>query len=385
MARCYLQTLLFFSGVVPLAWCFEHQSLDPTHPKTTRENRNRILLQEDQNASWIGCKQEGWSVTWEDTFDGSIDDDWSYQMYDAWQYGFSSWGNEEQQFYTKDNVRVENGTLRIDAAYEPSSESLWDLCWAECYARCEKVGKGIGQVDHEYCMEGCGVPRCQGVKDRGISSGRVYTKESFVPSAATGHNVIRVEARIKLPVGLGLWPAFWMLPVGPDGDAAPGTGVYGVWPSSGEIDIMESVNNMQRLTGTIWYGDPYPNGKFSAVSTPMPEAQDEEGYRVFGVEWSLGQIRWYVDGEYYGQRRVGLLGPTRVSSDEWYTTAPWGGTNAPFDQPFYILINLAVGGVLPDAEHGAPISLSELQGTLQQGPKTLQVDWVRVCGNKDKS
>ena len=321
-------------------------------------------------------------MAWQDSFDdGSIEDDWSYQMYDAWQYGFPSWGNEEQQFYRKDNVRVENGTLKIDAAYEPNSESLWDLCWAECYARCEQVGKGIGQVDHEYCMQGCGVPRCQGVRDRGISSGRVYTKNAaFVPSGGT---VIRVEAKMKLPTGLGLWPAFWMLPVAPDEDAAPGTGIYGNWPASGEIDIMESVNNMSKLSGTIHYGAPYPNGTFSAVSVPMPKAKGKDGYRVFGLEWSSGQIRWYVDGEYFGDRRVGRLGPTRLSSDEWFTTAPWGGTNAPFDQPFYILINLAVGGVLPDAEHGAPISLSELQGTLQQSSKTLQVDWVRVCENND--
>eukprot|EP00890_Picochlorum_soloecismus_P006051 jgi/Picsp_1/6447/NSC_03794-R1_glucan endo- -beta-d-glucosidase len=369
-----LQTL-FFSGFVSLAWCFDH--LDPTHPKASKDYK-RLLLQDKHDASWIGCKQEGWSVAWEDTFDGSIDDNWSYQMYDAWQYGFASWGNEEQQFYTRESVRVENGTLKIDAAYEPNSESLWDLCWAECYARCDKVGKGIGHVDHEYCMQGCGVPRCQGVKNRGISSGRVYTKNAaFVPSAATGGNEIRVEARMKLPVGLGLWPAFWMLPVGPDGDSAPGTGVYGEWPASGEIDVFESVNDMSTLSGTIHYGAPYPNGTFSAVAVAMPKPKDVDGYRVFGVEWSLGQIRWYVDGEYYGDRRVGSLGPTRLSSDEWYTTAPWGGSNAPFDQPFYILINLAVGGVFPDAEHGAPIPLSELQGILQQSPKTLQVDWVR--------
>ena len=156
----------------------------------------------------------------------------------------------------------------------------------------------------------------------------------------------RIEARIKLPSTPGIWPAFWML---------PSNSPYGGWAAGGEIDIMESVNYADEIHGTIHYGGQWPNNTFSGGerNTGIDYSAD---FHVYTVEWTPQFLRWYLDGvPYY----------TRVASN-WFTTAAPSDPNAPFDVPFHLLLNVAVGGNWP----GYPNEDSIF-------PQTLQVDWVR--------
>lgn len=232
------------------------------------------------------------------------------------------------------------------------------------------------------CMDGCGSTgnRCNNVRSVGISSGRVYTaSERFQPTVE--YPVLRVEAEIRIPAGLGLWGAFWMLPWSEYlGDVAPGEGIYGPWPASGEIDVMETTNEMDFVNGSIHFGGPLDEGlhKMIVSSTPLDPPATE--YHVFGVEWHFGLIRWYVDGVYYGHA-TSQYGPQCVSDRQWFTTADWGSEHKPFDQPFYPLLNFAVGGYYPEQAAGRPISVEELQETLKT-PKVMEVNYIKVCGFK---
>jgi beta-glucanase (GH16 family) len=151
----------------------------------------------------------------------------------------------------------------------------------------------------------------------------------------------RVEARIKVTEGQGLWPAFWML-----GADFPEIG----WPASGEIDIMENIGREPRSTHGTVHGPEYHGigGLGMRYIFPEPMAQD---FHVFGIEWEPEVIHWTVNGEIF------------------HTMTPeslWGGTWV-FDHDFFMLINVAVGGRLG----GDPDNTTVF-------PQTMLVDWVRV-------
>lgn len=151
----------------------------------------------------------------------------------------------------------------------------------------------------------------------------------------------RIEASIKLPFGQGMWPAFWMLPT---------DNVYGGWPQSGEIDIMEFVGFEPDVThGTIHYGDPWPNNSNSGGSTAVPGAS--ASFHTYAIEWEQNEIRWYVDGVHF---------LTRTPAD--VIPHPWR-----FDQRFHIILNLAIGGNWP----GPPDATTVF-------PQVYEIDWVRV-------
>ena len=131
---------------------------------------------------------------------------------------------------------------------------------------------------------------------------------------------------------------------------------YGGWAASGEIDVMEAVNlggsGGNTVHGTLHYGGEWPNNVYSGDSYVVAtDAQTE--FHTYAVEWDATEMRWYVDDVLY-----------QVQS-AWYSTN--GSYPAPFDQPFYILFNVAVGGNFPGAPNG---------GTAF--PVTMEVDWVRV-------
>ena len=136
------------------------------------------------------------------------------------------------------------------------------------------------------------------------------------------------EARVKVPEGQGFLPAFWMMPTDEN--------LYGQWPRCGEIDIMEVLgNNTDTSYGTIHYGNPHSE---SQGSYTLDEGSFSEEYHVFDVEWEPGKISWYVDGKLIH------------TEDNWYSATEGQGEityPAPFDQPFYIILNLAVGGNWP--------------------------------------
>ncbi|MBR2810882.1 MAG: carbohydrate binding domain-containing protein, partial [Solobacterium sp.] len=132
------------------------------------------------------------------------------------------------------------------------------------------------------------------------------------------------EARAKVPAGKGYLPAFWMMPTVESR--------YGQWPRCGEIDIMEVMGQETNLAyGTIHYGNPHAQNQ----GTYVTDGDYSEEYHTYAVEWLPGKIAWYIDGVKY------------YETSDWYSTTEGKGTvtyPAPFDQPFYIILNLAIGG-----------------------------------------
>lgn len=179
----------------------------------------------------------------------------------------------------------------------------------------------------------------RGGKD--YTSARINTRDRFA------FRYGRIEAHIRLPGGQGLWPAFWLLPQ---------DNVYGTWAASGEIDVMEAINlgasGGNFVHGTIHYGGQWPNNVFTGDQY-MVSTNATTDFHNYVLEWDETEMRWYVDDMLYAVQNA------------WGTTsAPFP---APFDQPFYILLNVAVGGNWP----GSPDV-----GTIF--PVTMEVDYVRV-------
>lgn len=157
----------------------------------------------------------------------------------------------------------------------------------------------------------------------------------------------RMEARIKVPSTTGIWPAFWMLPT---------NSPYGGWAASGEIDIMESVNIATTIYGSIHFGGSWPNNTH-LTCTRSNGTNYSQNFHVYAIDWTPTYIRWYIDGIAYCTR----------GSNQWYSTAAPGDDNAPFDQPFHFLLNVAVGGNFPGNPNGSSVF-----------PQVMEVDWVRV-------
>ncbi len=157
------------------------------------------------------------------------------------------------------------------------------------------------------------------------------------------------EARVKVPKGQGYLPAFWLM--------ATDETVYGQWPRCGEIDIMEVMGqSTDTLHGTIHYGNPHNQSQGTYVSKDSDFSED---FHTFAVEWEPGKISWYVDGQLYH------------TEDQWHSTTEGLGTltyPAPFDQPFYIILNLAVGG----SWVGYPDETTDFANA------TYEIDYVRV-------
>ncbi|MBP3339967.1 MAG: glycoside hydrolase family 16 protein [Lachnospiraceae bacterium] len=246
-----------------------------------------------------------WKLVWSDEFDGdSLDES-------KWMYRLGSTYNDEQQYYKKDNVSVSDGTLKITAKSEETN----------------------------------GYP---------YTSGRISTGGNGTALFATKYG--RIEAKIKLPKGTGLWPAFWMMPK---------DNVYGSWPLSGEIDIMEARGRLTgEVNGGIHFGQSGSNKNSLSDTYTFADGSDITDYHVYAIEWSENEIVWFVDdNEFY-----------RTSN--WYTMNDEGVVAeypAPFDQEFYIILNLAVGGTYDNYKEP---SESEL-------PATMEVDYVRVYHDVD--
>lgn len=170
---------------------------------------------------------------------------------------------------------------------------------------------------------------------RGYSSARLLTKGRF--SQTYG----KFEARIKLARGQGIWPAFWMLAESFDNIG---------WPECGEIDIIESVGPIaQTVYGTL-HGPGYSGGHAAQGSYPVRQSL-ADGFHVYAVEWEPDEIRWLFDGICYS-----TVTKQDVAPNAW-----------PFDAPFYMVLNLAVGGDWPGSPDATTIF-----------PQRLVVDYVRV-------
>lgn len=157
------------------------------------------------------------------------------------------------------------------------------------------------------------------------------------------------EASIKMPKGQGFLPAFWMMPTDEN--------LYGQWPRCGEIDIAEVLgSDTGTAYGTIHYGNPH---KESQGSYTLSEGDFAEEFHTYACEWNPGEIKWYVDGNLIH------------TANDWYSATEGLGEitfPAPFDQPYYIIFNLAVGGNWP----GNPDESTDIAGA------TYEIDYVRV-------
>ncbi|MCB9337070.1 MAG: glycoside hydrolase family 16 protein [Lewinellaceae bacterium] len=238
------------------------------------------------------------NLTFEDNFDtdGPIDAaSWNYDLGDGTANGLpAGWGNNESQYYTDrpENIKVEGGMLHITARQESFQ-------------------------------------------------GAAYTSARITTKGKIQQRYGRFEARMQLPWGQGIWPAFWLL----------GSNIDEVsWPQCGEIDIMEYRGQApSTLVGTV-HGPGYSGGQAVSKEYVLPSDRFDTGFHIFGIEWGPEYINFYVDDVLYNQ-----LTPEDVPG-EWV-----------YDQPFYILLNLAVGGNFV----GPPNANTAF-------PQTMLVDYVRV-------
>jgi beta-glucanase (GH16 family) len=217
-----------------------------------------------------------YSLVWSDEFDEATIDasKWNFET------GGGGWGNAEQEYYQAKNATIANGNLVITVKQES-------------------------------------------VGGQNYTSARMTTQNKETPTYG------RIEARIKMPVGQGLWPAFWML----------GNNINSVsWPTCGEIDIMEHINQDSLIHGSLhWNGG----------NTSQPTTSTPSNYHVYAVEWDANEVRFYVDSTKYDTEQTSAV--------------------PAFQLPFFIILNVAAGGNWP----GQTIDNSKL-------PISMYVDYVRV-------
>nr|WP_082126371.1 glycoside hydrolase family 16 protein [Aurantiacibacter marinus] len=270
-----------------------------------------------------------WELVWADEFDApSIDPTRWNLVADCW-----GGGNREQQCYTvrAENVSVANGVLMLTAREESFTGDAWTAHMKPSQANPDEQ------------------------RTQPFTSGKITTKR--LASWQYG----RSEMRARLPHGQGTWPAFWMLPENDD---------FGGWPLSGEIDIFEAVNHgvecancepggEQSVLGTLHYGNRFPGNVHRSREIAYPGVLDGE-FHTYGVIWEEGRFTWLVDHEPFGT----------IAAPEWFTAAS-NETNAPFNRPFHLILNFAVGGNWPESAGLGGISTNGF-------PKIMEVDWVRV-------
>jgi len=229
----------------------------------------------------------------EDFEGGSLNESlWSYDIGDGCDINLCGWGNNEKQSYQRENVQLRDGNLVITA-----------------------------KQDGEY-----------------ITSGKITTRAKFAQRFG------RFEARIKVPDGLGLWPAFWLMPDDPQLS----------WPLEGEIDILErpgrNALDLKTLIGAAHFGELAPNNTHFAQFLILPRHWHDD-YHVYAVDWTEGLVVWTVDGREFA----------RFTRDD----------AAPFDWPFdrksfFVKLNLAVGGTLGGDVHS------------ESFPGEMLIDYVKV-------
>ena len=266
---------------------------------------------------------KGWQLDWQDEFDGNGIDESKW----GWEQNCWGGGNNELQCYTdrRKNSLVEDGKLVIRAYKETYRGSAEPEEWGT-----------------------------SGTKTLPYTSARMRTKNKG------DWKFGRIEVRAKLPAGQGIWPAIWMLPT---------DSKYGTWAASGEIDIVEAVNMKpeepnKTVYGTIHYGKEWPNNVYSGETFTFNDSDPVKQFHTYAIEWADGEIRWYVDNHHYAtQRASGWYTQIKDEQGDLYNVKG----SAPFDQPFHLMLNVAVGGNWP----GGPDRSTKF-------PVQMEVDYVRV-------
>lgn len=288
-----------------------------------------------------GKNKAGYDLVWSDEFDGNYGNDsvdantglnlnnWSYQLGDGTEVGNPGWGNNEKQSYTSNKKNIEvnedldgdgkgDGMLRLTASYEKNGY------------------KNGSETKKDY------------------TSARIRTT-SRTNEALFTTTYGYIESRMALPATKGAWPAFWMLPQSTD--------IYGNWPVSGEIDIMETCGAFKeggnnKACGTLHWGAPEHVYKGSGY---VDLNSDYNYFHTYAVDWEPGKITWYYDG-------------VAVNTLQNWESMISGSTDslsydAPFDMPFYILLNLAVDSGL----FGGDVNRATFQDNIN-----MYVDYVRA-------
>jgi len=253
----------------------------------------------DDSITWDSRQ---WSLLWSDEFDGAAGTPINAEFWTA-EIGGHGWGNNELEYYTDriENVSLDGqGNLAINAIQENPGDYTCH------YGVCE------------------------------YTSARIVTMDKFQFTYG------RVEARLKIPRGQGIWPAFWML--GAD------FGTVG-WPGSGEIDIMENVGKEPRIVYGTVHGPGYSGGNGIGGTGLTREVDYADDFHVYAIDWDVDAIRWYIDGELFQ-----IVSLNDLNGREWV-----------FNHDFFLILNVAVGGNWP----GMPDETTVM-------PQQMLVDYVRV-------
>ena len=238
----------------------------------------------------------GYKLVWSDEFNSNSlnEKDWSFENGDGCPDN-CGWGNHELEFYTSknENLFFQEGKMIIQAKKETFSR-------------------------------------------------KEYTSSKIVSRGKKTFKFGRIDFRAKLPKGQGIWPTFWMMPE---------KNIYGGWPKSGELDIMEMIGKEPNKTyGTLHFG-PGPGSVQLGGNHSLPSGIFNDEFHVFSLEWKKDEIKWLLDGKVYSTHSI----------------SEFGSNNYPFNEDFFFIINLAVGGDWP----GNPDNTTYM-------PQSLIVDYVRV-------
>lgn len=276
-------------GVTLVAACGSASS-GPAVAKATVPSWSKQASAQTSASAYSGDPGADWKLTLSDDFTGS-------DPLSGWNFlsGGNGWGNKELQDYDSQNASAApGGGLVISATRDGNGQQCW-------YGACTYSGARMdtqGSFEQEYGL---------------------------------------FEARIKLPAGSGLWPAFWM----------EGADINSVnWPASGEIDVVEVNNKHTSLVESFAHATDEDYGAYYQLKSPL-----SAGYHVYAIDWTAQGITWLVDGHAYGHLKA---------------YSGW-----PFSQPFFLILDLAVGGTWP----GSPTASTNF-------PANMDVSWIHVYQQK---
>jgi len=281
---------------------FQVRVTNPTNAILLKETAVVTLKNDDTKIGFSNTGYDapgsyaGYTLAWSDEFNGSslATDAWSYESGDGCP-GLCGWGNNELEYYTAppNNLFFQDGKMLIEA-------------------RAEAFG------------------------------GKSYTSARIKTQGKKTFKYGRIDIRAILPKTKGLWPALWLLPQ---------NNVYGNWPTSGEIDLMEQIgSDPGKVLGTAHYG-PGPGSTFISRNYVLSGASFSDEFHVFSLEWQQDQLKWYVDNILYS-----TVNKADIGANTW-----------PFNEDFFLIVNLAVGGGLPGNPDGSTIL-----------PQWLILDYIRV-------
>lgn len=266
------------------------------------------------NAQGDEGKRGQWRIVWRDEFDGGAID------FTKWSHEENNYGggNNEKQFYS------------TQPKYSFVKDGMLHLC---------------AYRDAYTSVDG---------KKSNYTSARLRTLYRGEWKYA------RVELRAKLPSGEGIWPAAWMLPT---------NSPYGTWAASGEIDIIESRgSDVKKTLGTLHFGGGWPANEHKGAAYDFPNKNAADDFHIYAIEWEKDAISWFVDGVKW----------QTISHKDWNSQAAKENAYAPFDQPFHLILNLAVGGNFFNGTGQDPDRLPA-----EAFPQTYLIDYVRVSQRAD--